>query len=173
MRQRLGFAQALLGRPQVLFLDEPTTGLDPHAIRAFWDILSALRDEGVTMVISSHILAELQHRVDRLAVLVGGRVHALGSVEQLREERNLPLTVVLRLADSDVPEAERALAATPTTARLAPERIAQGLRIRCPHATKVPLLQALAPLGPRLLDLQISEPSLEDLFFGATARQEG
>jgi Cu-processing system ATP-binding protein len=165
MRQRLGFAQALLGRPQVLFLDEPTTGLDPHAIRAFWDTLSALRDQGVTMVLSSHILAELQHRVDRLAVLVSGRVHALGSVQQLREQRDLPLTVTLRLAAHDVPEAERMLAALGVV-----EPIAEGLRVRCARPAKVALLQALAPLGPRLLDVQISEPTLEDLFFGASDR---
>ena len=197
MRQRLGFAQALLGRPQVLFLDEPTTGLDPQAIRAFWDTLSALRDQGVTMVLSSHILAELQHRVDRLAVLVAGRVQALGSVEQLREERGLPLTVSLRLAAGDVPEAERALAAvraaagdaaapgagastTPgrnaasgphaVAAGLVVERTAEGLRVRCPRPVKVAVLQALAPLGPRLLDVQIAEPSLEDLFFGSSER---
>ena len=60
MRQRLGFAQALLGRPQLLFLDEPTTGLDPEAIRAFYVTLRQLRDEGVTIILASHILAELQ-----------------------------------------------------------------------------------------------------------------
>ena len=172
MRQRLGFAQALLGKPQVLLLDEPTTGLDPHAIRAFWDTLSALRDEGVTMLISSHILAELQHRVDRLAVLVSGRVHALGSLQQLREERDLPLTVMLRLAHRDLSEAERLLDALPVAgAHLARERTGDGLRLRCPRAAKVALLQALAPLGTRLLDVQVFEPSLEDLFFGAPDRQ--
>lgn len=172
MRQRLGFAQALLGKPQVLLLDEPTTGLDPHAIRAFWDTLSALRDEGVTMLISSHILAELQHRVDRLAVLVSGRVHALGSLQQLREERDLPLTVMLRLAHHDLAEAERLLDALPVAAaHLARERTGDGLRLRCPRAAKVALLQALAPLGTRLLDVQVFEPSLEDLFFGAPDRQ--
>mgnify|MGYP001164691864 CR=1 FL=1 len=173
MRQRLGFAQALLGRPRVLFLDEPTTGLDPHAIRAFWDTLAGLREQGVTIVISSHILAELQHRVDRLAVLASGRVHALGSVQQLRDERNLPLTVTLHLAGRDLPEAERALAPlAAATAGLACERCTEGLRVRCPRQAKVALLQALAPLGERLLDLQIAEPSLEDLFFGPSGRRE-
>jgi Cu-processing system ATP-binding protein len=63
MRQRLGFAQALLGSPQVLFLDEPTNGLDPQAIRDFYATLRGLQAEGVTIIITSHILAELQERV--------------------------------------------------------------------------------------------------------------
>jgi Cu-processing system ATP-binding protein len=170
MRQRLGFAQALLGAPQVLLLDEPTAGLDPHAIRAFYDTLAGLRAQGVTIVLSSHILAELQVRVDRLAVLASGRVQALGSVQQLREQQDLPLTVGLRLAAADVPAAEQALATLPG-AGLVPQRVADGLRLRCPRAAKVALLQALAPLGARLLDVQVIEPSLEDLFFGGPARE--
>jgi Cu-processing system ATP-binding protein len=169
MRQRLGFAQALLGSPQVLFLDEPTAGLDPHAIHAFYDTLAGLRGQGVTIVLSSHILAELQARVDRLAVLSGGRVHALGSVQELREQRDLPLAVTLRLVPGAIATAESALLALPRTlvgaAGLVPRRTADGLEVRCPRAAKMALLQALAPLGDGLLDVQIAEPSLEDLFF--------
>ena len=171
MRQRLGFAQALLGSPQVLFLDEPTTGLDPHAIRQFYDTLAELREQGVTMVISSHILAELQTRVDRLAVLSSGRVQALGSVQQLREQNDLPLVVSLRLAPADVAAAEQALARLPALLvgerGLAVEHVADGLQLNCPRLAKMALLQALAPLGARLIDVQITEPSLEDLFFSA------
>ena len=173
MRQRLGFAQALLGAPRVLLLDEPTAGLDPHAIRAFYDTLAGLRAQGVTIVLSSHILAELQLRVDRLAVLSNGRVQALGSVQQLREQQDLPLTVVLRLAADDVPAAEQALAALSLqgAAVPVPQRTPEGLRLHCPRSAKVALLQALAPLGARLLDVQVIEPSLEDLFFGGPARE--
>ncbi|MDE2595011.1 MAG: ABC transporter ATP-binding protein, partial [Burkholderiales bacterium] len=78
MRQRLGFAQALLGQPQVLFLDEPTTGLDPEAIRAFYATLRDLQDQGVTLILTSHILAELQERVDRLAIMASGKIQAVG-----------------------------------------------------------------------------------------------
>ncbi|KAB2888620.1 MAG: ABC transporter ATP-binding protein, partial [Burkholderiaceae bacterium] len=85
MRQRLGFAQALLGAPRVLLLDEPTNGLDPLAIRDFYATLRTLQQGGVTIVITSHILAELQERVDRLAILAAGRLQALGSVQALRE----------------------------------------------------------------------------------------
>ena len=111
MRQRLGFAQALLGNPQVLLLDEPTNGLDPQAIRDFYATLRGLQAQGVTIVITSHILAELQERVDRLAILASGRLQALGSVQALRERTHMPL-------------------------------------------------------GTRLADVQIHEPSLEDVYFG-------
>lgn len=163
MRQRLGFAQALLGSPQVLLLDEPTGGLDPHAIHTFYDTLASLRAQGVTVVLSSHILAELQARVDRIAVLSGGRLQAIGSVRELREQRDLPVTVTLRLATEAVSAAEAALAGRP--ALFGMQRVADGLEVRCPRAAKSALLLALAPLGARLLDVQIVEPSLEDLFF--------
>ncbi len=184
MRQRLGFAQALLGNPRVLFLDEPTSGLDPHAARAFWETLFELRERGVTAVVSSHVLAELQHRVDRLAVLSGGRLQAVGSVQALRAQRDLPLAIRLRLAPSDVAEAQRIVAGvlaayTPGGAAHAPagaapvRRTASGLSAHCPRAAKVALLQALAPLGARLLDVEVSEPTLEDLFFGEAAAGPG
>ncbi|MDO4905697.1 MAG: ABC transporter ATP-binding protein [Lautropia sp.] len=96
MRQRLGFAQALQGNPHVLFLDEPTTGLDPRAIHFFWDTLAELREQGLTIVLTSHILAELQHRVDRVAVMTNGRVEAMGSLAQLRERFDLPLRVEVK-----------------------------------------------------------------------------
>ena len=97
MRQRLGFAQALLGAPQVLFLDEPTNGLDPQAIRDFYATLRTLQSSGVTIVITSHILAELQERVDRLAIMANGRIQALGSVQALREQAQIPLVFNITL----------------------------------------------------------------------------
>ena len=162
MRQRLGFAQALLGAPQVLLLDEPTNGLDPQAIRDFYATLRALQASGVTVVITSHILAELQERVDRLAILAGGRLQALGSVEALREQAHMPLAIHLALAEADRPAALSLLSAVPgITALPTPE----GLHVDCPRGSKMAVLGALAPLGARLLDVGIQEPSLEDVYF--------
>jgi len=162
MRQRLGFAQALLGEPQVLLLDEPTNGLDPQAIRDFYATLRELQAGGVTIVITSHILAELQERVDRLAILAAGKLQALGSVQALREQANMPLTINLTLAAADRPAALRALAAVPgITQAETPE----GLHVNCPRGSKMAVLSALVPLGAALQDLQIQEPSLEDVYF--------
>ncbi len=162
MRQRLGFAQALLGEPQVLLLDEPTNGLDPQAIRDFYATLRELQAGGVTIVITSHILAELQERVDRLAILASGKLQALGSVQALREQAHMPLTIHLTLAATDRPAALGLLSAVPgVTGTETPE----GLHVDCPRGSKMAVLGALAPLGTALQDLQIQEPSLEDVYF--------
>ena len=163
MRQRLGFAQALLGAPQVLLLDEPTNGLDPQAIRDFYATLRSLQGQGVTIVITSHILAELQERVDRLAILASGKLQALGSVQALREQMHMPLSIGLTLSPENVPVALAALATLPG---VTPTSTRDGLQLACPREQKIAVIGALAPLGARLLDLQIQEPSLEDLYFG-------
>ncbi|KQY88370.1 MULTISPECIES: ABC transporter ATP-binding protein [Roseateles] len=161
MRQRLGFAQALLGEPQLLLLDEPTTGLDPSAIRDFYAQLDRLRARGVTLVISSHILAELEQRVDALAMLSHGRLCAHGSVAALRERSTRPLQVRLQ-ADAAVLDAlPQQLAGLPG---LGWQREgAHRASIDCPRALKMPLLQALA--ARPLVDLSVQEPTLEDLYF--------
>ena len=163
MRQRLGFAQALLGSPRVLFLDEPTNGLDPQAIRDFYATLRTLQTNGVTVVITSHILAELQERVDRLAIMANGRIQALGSVQALREQTHMPLIFDLVLDAGDfAPIAQALLAATGEAA----EAVPGGLRLACPRARKMAVLAALTPFGGRVHDLALREPSLEDVFFG-------
>ncbi len=163
MRQRLGFAQALLGAPRVLLLDEPTNGLDPLAIRDFYATLRTLQQGGVTIVITSHILAELQERVDRLAILAAGRLQALGSVRALREQAGMPLVFDIAAAVADTPAVAQALAAVPAAqATPTPE----GLRLSCPREARMAVLGAIAPMGARVRDLRIHEPSLEDLFFG-------
>ena len=163
MRQRLGFAQALLGEPRVLFLDEPSNGLDPQAIRDFYATLRGLRDAGVTILITSHILAELQERVDRLAIMAAGKIQALGSVQDLREQMHMPLTLELRLAPGDAALAQQVLARLTGVSSLV---TAEGLRVSCPREAKMVVLGALTGLGTKLLDLNIREPSLEDVFFG-------
>jgi len=163
MRQRLGFAQALLGAPQVLFLDEPTSGLDPQAIRDFYATLRGLQAEGVTIIITSHILAELQERVGRLAILSAGKVQAVGSVQALREQTDMPLVFELQIEAGDTPAVAQALVHATTAI---PEPTALGLRLACPRERKMAVLAALAPFGTRVLDIKMHEPSLEDVFFG-------
>lgn len=163
MRQRLGFAQALLGNPRVLFLDEPSNGLDPVAIRDFYAQLRELRAQGVTIVITSHILADLQERVDRLAIMVSGKIQAMGSVHALREQLDLPLSIAVRVETALLPELQSQLQSVPgVSVQLASDEIT----IRCPRPAKMAVMAALAPWSTRLADLHIHEPSLEDLFFG-------
>ncbi|MDR2853625.1 MAG: ABC transporter ATP-binding protein [Burkholderiaceae bacterium] len=165
MRQRLGFAQALLGAPRVLFLDEPTNGLDPAAIRDFYGMLEGLRARGVTILITSHILAELQQRVDRLAIMVEGRIQALGSVPALRAQIDLPLVFTLH-AEAGVAEDLRVPLAGLQGAQCEASVDGASLTLRCPRAHKMAALSIVMALGRRVRDLDIREPTLEDLFFG-------
>lgn len=162
MRQRLGFAQALLGKPRILFLDEPTTGLDPEAIREFYSILYELNVQGVTVVITSHILSEIQERVQRLAVLKSGKLHALGSVQELRESVNLPLRIQvkhlcsldnLRLILQGIVLDEPTIENSATI-------------LRCHRPQKMEILRRLGTLGDSLQDVVVKEPTLEDVFLG-------
>jgi Cu-processing system ATP-binding protein len=98
MRQRLGLAQALLGTPQLLLLDEPTAGLDPALRQNFYQLLGELREQGVTVVLSSHALAEVEGRADRIVIINCGRKCADGSMSDLRRLAALPIRIRLRLA---------------------------------------------------------------------------
>nr|WP_041656114.1 ABC transporter ATP-binding protein [Azoarcus sp. KH32C] len=163
MRQRLGFAQALLGNPRILFLDEPTTGLDPEAIREFYVILRGLKADGVTMILTSHILAEIQERVDRLAIMAGGKIQATGTVQALREQMDLPLWFRVRLAHEDFEKVRAVLGGLPV---LAIEARDDHVAVECRRDSKMVVMNALTSLGGKVLDLHVHEPSLEDVFFG-------
>jgi len=93
MRQRLGLAQALLGRPRLLFLDEPTVGLDPIAVRDFFAMLDQLRRQGTTVILSSHVLPGIEQHIDRVAIMRAGTLAALGTMDELRAEAGLPLKI--------------------------------------------------------------------------------
>ena len=171
MRPRLGFAPALLGRPRVLFLDEPTTGLDPRAIHFFWDTLAELRQQGLTIVLTSHILAELQHRVDRVAVMANGQLQALGTLAELRAAADLPLRVRLQPSTgADAAALERWLGSLPGDG-VAPRRDPRddSLVLHAPRAAKRALMRQVLAAPELIADLQIEEPTLEDMFFGAPA----
>jgi len=164
MRQRLGFAQALLGNPRILFLDEPTNGLDPEGIREFYEMLKELNQTGVTVVITSHILSEIQERVQRLAVMKSGKLHALGTVQELREAVDLPLVIRLRLQCTP-----QALKAALNGVEIESLESQDGIAvIRCQRAHKMDILRRINTLED-IDDIIVREPSLEDVFLGYAA----
>jgi Cu-processing system ATP-binding protein len=165
MRQRLGFAQALLGQPRLLFLDEPTNGLDPDGIREFYGILNELRAKGVTIVLTSHILAEIQQRVDRLAIIAAGRLRAVGGLAELRGQADLPLWFDVDCAMDARAAVRAALCQLPVTVH------EQGslLRLECAREHKLAVLAALGRLEGQLRDVSLREASLEELFFGLSS----
>ena len=167
MRQRLGFAQALLGKPALLFLDEPTTGLDPEAIHEFYQAVQNLRADGVTIILSSHILTEIHERVSRLAILRSGRLQATGSVHELREKMDLPLSMVLLLAEgAPLADIQRDLVAAGAEALQSDDT---ELKFSCARKSKMSVLAAVAALRETVRDVHVREPSLEDVYLGYTA----
>lgn len=163
MRQRLGFAQALLGKPAILFLDEPTSGLDPEGIREFYQILREMRAQGVTVILTSHILAEIQERVDRLAIMKMGKIQALGTVQGLREKMDLPLLIEIKMQPGTQGDLNAAL--IPLGLPVTVEANGSTL-LRCPRESKMAALSMLAGLDGKVTDIHLREPSLEDVFLG-------
>ena len=83
MKRRVGISMALISNPELLFLDEPTTGLDPQARRETWEVINRLKKMGKTVVLTSHYMEEVQHLSDRAAIIIGGSVIAIGTVQSL------------------------------------------------------------------------------------------
>lgn len=153
MRQRLGLAQALLGRPRALLLDEPTTGLDPALRQSFYEIIRARRDAGTMVLLSSHALAELEGEVDRVVVMNAGRKMADGSLDDLRHMAGVRPRVRLRLPELVPAGDERWGAWEPRPGGL--------VEAACDEAEILPLLRSL-PAGTR--DIQVIRPSLDEIY---------
>lgn len=96
MRQRLGLAQALLGEPRLLLLDEPTVGLDPMATRDVYAMIDELRERGTSVILCSHVLPGVERHIDRAAILARGRLLASGTIDELRAQADLPLRIRAR-----------------------------------------------------------------------------
>jgi len=160
MRQRLGLAQALLGRPRLLLLDEPTTGLDPALRRSFYELIGELTHDGVTVLLSSHALSEMEARTDRVAILERGRLIACGSLADLRRQARLPVQVRVT-----VPLCQTGRVAERLGHGLTAERVDERtLVVACPAERKMELLRRLGELGPQIEDVDIVPPALDELY---------
>jgi Cu-processing system ATP-binding protein len=164
MRQRLGLAQALLGTPKLLLLDEPTTGLDPVLRQVFFQIIHDLKAGGTTVILSSHILTELEARTDLVAILRDGRLVAFGDIETLRREAGLPVT--FRVKGDAAAIAHKLNGAFHKS--LGGER--GTIDIDCPPAKKMALLRTVAELGDLCSDVEVRVPSLDDLYLHYSGR---
>jgi Cu-processing system ATP-binding protein len=162
MRQRLGLAQALLGEPRLLLLDEPTVGLDPAATRDCYALLDDLRSDGVSVLLCSHVLADVEPHIDRAAILGQGRLLAAGSLDELRRRSGLPLTIRVRGRFEGV-DGPRILAGVESR-RLNGHQ----LELRVPAGDKMALLRELLA-EPAVEDIELVPPSLSALYghFGA------
>ena len=166
-RQRLAVALSLVNDPELVFLDEPTTGMDPAARRALWDIVTGLKASGKTILLTTHYLEEAEILCDRLAIMDHGRILEAGTVTQLVDSRFKDRAVrfdrVERLDDSR-------LAGFPGVTSVKHDDDALVLYTRDVPATIGAVLEATDELGVEVSNLAVKRATLEDVFLDLTGR---
>ncbi len=168
-RQRLALGCAILHEPKILFLDEPTGGVDPVSRRQFWQLIDRLSGQGVTVFVTTHYLDEAEH-CHRLALMHAGRIAALGTVAELKQvfrER-----AVVEVRSSSPMAALRALDDLPTVEKTSPFGTALHVWLKPGVRDIEPLRQRLAGLGLIAESFEFVQPSLEDVFMDVVAREE-
>ncbi len=161
MRQRLGLAAALLGNPSVLILDEPSNGLDPEGIRWLRELLRFLASQGMTVLVSSHLLAEVDQMVDDVAIIANGRLVTSGPIETLRGVRSS------RVRTSDPIRLAEALRAAGIAVELGDDGM---LAAQTDDLVRVGDLALAA--GLPIHELSVHRAALEDLYFSLTSTPE-
>jgi ABC-2 type transport system ATP-binding protein len=158
-RQRLLLAVALVNRPRLVFLDEPTTGLDPQARRNFWDLVKRIRKDGTTIVLTTHYMDEAQILCDEIAIMDGGKIVTRGSPTELLHRQYSNAIIELPIADisGDLSHINHRLLET------------QGL-VEIPTDDVNATLLALSKAATGLNRLRIRQPNLEDLFLDLTGQ---
>jgi ABC-2 type transport system ATP-binding protein len=158
MRQRVGLAQALVNDPEIVFLDEPMSGLDPVGRREVRDLIASLRNEGKTVFMCSHILSDIEVLCDSVAILKNGRLAHSGSLDELRARETNLIEIVGMGADGEMLKQNLGSRATLLTD-------ASGFRIHVPDEKEVDAaIAALRKANGKLVSVQPVRQSLEDLF---------
>jgi ABC-2 type transport system ATP-binding protein len=163
MLQRAGIAQAILHDPQVVFLDEPMSGLDPVGRREVRDIILELKQQGRTVFFSTHILSDAEMLCDRVAVLLGGKLQGVGSPDQIVSVEVSGMEILFEAREG-----------CPLPSKLAERAAKSGARYRIdvPEADLYATLDALRASGARILSVQPVRPTLEDYFFRLVDREK-
>jgi ABC-2 type transport system ATP-binding protein len=168
-RQRLAIACALVGEPEVVFLDEPTTGLDPQSRRHLWDVIRGFRRERKTVLLTTHYMEEAERLCDRVAIVDHGKVIALGSPKELIERLGGDHVVDLEVDD---PQRllEDDLRRLPSVSGSHRDGAAVSLAVKEVHLALPALLEYLRSRGAELEHLSTRHASLEDVFVSMTGR---
>jgi ABC-2 type transport system ATP-binding protein len=169
MRRRLDLGASLIGRPQVLFLDEPTTGLDPRSRYALWDVIRELVNDGTTLLLTTQYLEEADRLADRICVIDVGRVIAEGTTDQLKSRVGGDL-LALRVTDrAAVAAAAEAIAGLGSGA---PQVVAESGEVSLPvtegAAILAEVVRRLDAAGVDISDLALRRPTLDDVFLALT-----
>jgi ABC-2 type transport system ATP-binding protein len=167
-RQRLAVACALIGDPELLFLDEPTVGLDPQNRRQLWDILRRFRAQGRTVLLTTHYMDEAERLCDRIAVVDHGKVIALGTPAELIARLGGEHLVEVAFEGEGLEESD--LRGLPGVVSLRTEGDVQSLSVTAPHVTIPALLERVQAAGRQLARLTTRHASLEDVFVTLTGR---
>jgi ABC-2 type transport system ATP-binding protein len=166
-QRRLDVAVALIGDADLLFLDEPTTGFDPSARRAAWQVIEGLRELGKTVMLTTHYMDEAQALADRVAVIASGRIIAAGTPDDLGGRRDAECVISFELPGRDLAAVEAAIAGewSRTNGRL-------SLRTGDPTRSLHELTGWALANGIGLEGLEVTRPSLEDVYLELTAAEE-
>ena len=159
MLQRVGLAQSLINDPEIVFLDEPMSGLDPVGRREVRDLIGELREEGKTVFMCSHILSDIEVLCDRVAILKRGRLAQVGYLDELRRTNDGPSRMEVVATGTDVATLQQQLPET----EIAPTP--RGLRIEIASEDEIEgVLAALRKTGGKVVSIQPVQQSLEELF---------
>ncbi len=160
MRQRLGLAQALIGRPRVMLLDEPTTGLDPALRQTFYEVIQRLAADGATVLLSSHALTEIEARSQRVIIMNRGRMIANGSVDDLRRMARLPTRIRLKVSASADRDAPIWLGEGQSYRRINGHIV----EIDAAPDQTIDLLRRATGAGTSVEDIEVNAPNLDELY---------
>jgi ABC-2 type transport system ATP-binding protein len=167
-KQRLALACALVGDPQFLFLDEPTTGLDPQARRQLWDLINQLKSGGRTILLTTHYMDEAEKLCDRVAIMDHGRVIALDTPRKLIA--SLGVEHLVEYATEGAPLAPAVLQQLRGVRAVSTVGEVTQLQVAELHQTLPALLDKLAAQGAQLTELRTHSATLEDVFVSLTGR---
>ena len=170
-RQRLSITLALVNRPTVAFLDEPTTGLDPGARHDLWQVVRDVRAAGTTVVLTTHYMEEAQVLCDRAAIMDRGAIIALDTPNGLISALGVEATIQARVSGGQLPEG--ALEALPAVLRVETVAGRITLQTRDVQATLLGLMQVVERSGVTLAELTSAQSTLEDVFLSLTGRAYG
>jgi ABC-2 type transport system ATP-binding protein len=174
MRQRLGIAQALLGRPKLLILDEPTNGLDPQGIKEMREFIRMLAEGGLSLFVSSHLLSEIQQLCDRVAIISHGQVIQVGKVDELIDQAGAKVVWTVAPGEIALKLIQESPYVQAIEEQIREDQIALGsannIRIVTQmNGESVPeLSRILVEAGVSLFSVEIKNPTLEDLFLSLT-----
>jgi ABC-2 type transport system ATP-binding protein len=170
LKQRLGIAIALVNNPEVVFLDEPTTGLDPRARREVWDVLLGLKKKGKTVFLTTHYMEEAELLADTVAIISKGSIVAMGSPGDLVERNANYLVLTLQSVDETVFEILQKMGFEPAHTNH------KNIKARVEHQDDVrKILNAIKDTGASFLSLDVRKPNLEEVFLkltGAALRED-